>query len=69
MLKLKTDYLYGLNDCLEDEYKEEYTVLVSNKFPLLPINDDRASQYHEASQYTISVIIYKMSLTIFEFHL
>ena len=44
MLKLKTDYLYGLNDCLEDEYKEEYTVLVSNKFPLLPINDDRASQ-------------------------
>ena len=44
MLKLKTDYLYGLNDCLEDEYKEEHTVLVSNKFPLLPINDDRASQ-------------------------
>lgn len=44
MLKLKIDYLYGLKDCLKDEYKEEHTVLVSNKFPLLPIKDDRASQ-------------------------
>lgn len=37
MLKLRTVYLYSLNDWLGDEYKKDKTdVLEGNKFPRLP---------------------------------
>ena len=45
MLKLRTVYLYGLNDWLEDTYKKDDYDFVGDNFPPLPRKCNMISCY------------------------